>query len=133
MLPKKRDEIFCLYVAKKTRHSTFCRAIAIRAVHPHSIILYIYYFVNPILNCVFSFVLLQKIITVLLLKWFILNPIVALEEQRIGCTAQCPLCGVACAGTVSCQNESAREKTNQRHRTEIHMPAVSILLELNPK
>jgi len=62
-----------------------------------------------------------------LLSWFVSNPIDTLVELRIGCTAQCPLCGAACAGTVACQNEAVRESNNQRHRTEIHMPTVSYL------
>ena len=50
-----------------------------------------------------------------------LKPITALQEQRIGCTAQCPFCGAVCAGGVGCQTEGA---ATQKHRAEIHMPKV---------
>ena len=58
-----------------------------------------------------------------ILDWFVLKPITALQEQRIGCTAQCPFCGSVCAGGVGCQTEGA---ASQKHRAEIHMPKVSI-------
>nr|XP_047134918.1 interferon-induced very large GTPase 1-like isoform X2 [Hydra vulgaris] len=54
-----------------------------------------------------------------LLNWFVVNPLTALQEQRIGCTAQCPFCGAVCSGGVACQAEGSR---NQKHRAEIHMP-----------
>ena len=56
-----------------------------------------------------------------MLEWFVLKPLNALEEQRIGCTAQCPFCGAVCAGGVGCQIEGS---SNQKHRAEIHMPQV---------
>ncbi len=56
-----------------------------------------------------------------ILQWFVLNPIKAIEEERIGCTAQCPFCGTVCVGGVACQNE---DQKSQKHRAEIHMPRV---------
>ena len=57
----------------------------------------------------------------MILQWCVLDPMKALEEERIGCTAQCPFCGAVCAGGVACQNP---DMTSQKHRAEIHMPQV---------
>jgi hypothetical protein len=59
----------------------------------------------------------------MILQWCVLDPMKALEEERIGCTAQCPFCGAVCAGGVACQNPELR---SQKHRAEIHMPRVCI-------
>ncbi len=63
----------------------------------------------------------EKILAIL--DWVVCPPIVALSEQRIGCTAQCPFCGCVCSGGVACQNELTQ---CQKHRAEIHMPQVSM-------
>ena len=54
------------------------------------------------------------------------QPILALQEQRLGCTAQCPICGAVCGGSVACQNEDHRVSAKQRHRAELHMPEVIV-------
>jgi hypothetical protein len=61
----------------------------------------------------------QQILAIL--DWVVGQPITALSEQRIGCTAQCPFCGCVCSGGVACQNEASQ---SQKHRAEIHMPQV---------
>ena len=66
---------------------------------------------------------LQSEVIAKILDWFVLKPLNALEEQRIGCTAQCPFCGAYCAGGVGCQIEGSNV---QKHRAEIHMPTVNL-------
>ena len=67
------------------------------------------------------FYIFQSAVTFKVLDWFVLKPLSAIEEQRIGCTTQCPFCGAICAGGVGCQNEAT---SSQKHRAEIHMPKV---------